>query len=147
MDAINKNLSETDKKLDELEEGSPQFLVRTYTVFQCLIFTFSLLYILSYSLEPLEVKPNILALLIQFGAYERILARSHEFFLNWHQKCTVVIINIHCIKAVFISNYTLPFTQTTMFNVKGVACGDKPPENYHLTWKFLSDLLRRFSIF
>lgn len=30
MDAINKDLSKADKLLDELEEGSPQYLVRAY---------------------------------------------------------------------------------------------------------------------
>lgn len=30
LDAINKDLSEVDRELDELEEGSPQYLVRVY---------------------------------------------------------------------------------------------------------------------
>lgn len=78
LDAINRDLSKLDKELDGLEEGSPQYLVRAYRkntlIIQCVIFTFSLLYIISHSLEPLEVKPNIPALLIQFEAYEKMLA-------------------------------------------------------------------------
>lgn len=33
LDAVNKNLSAVDKELDELEEGSPQYLVRPLTGF------------------------------------------------------------------------------------------------------------------
>lgn len=32
LDAINKNLSEVDRELDELQEGSPQYLVRIRSV-------------------------------------------------------------------------------------------------------------------
>lgn len=31
MDAVNKKLSDVDRELDELEEGSPAFLVRVYS--------------------------------------------------------------------------------------------------------------------
>lgn len=37
LDAINKNLSEVDRELDDLEEGSPQYLVRAYR--ETLLFT------------------------------------------------------------------------------------------------------------
>lgn len=54
LDGINKNLADVDRELDDLQEGSPQYLVRSvthflYFKFSCLCLEFSIHFILKLS--------------------------------------------------------------------------------------------------